>query len=475
MHGRRTPTNLLDGQLWAGWGPPVDDRPDLARSSLLVELVARLTRRKHAQVEEILAHSRDRGRYLLLRKLSVTKHAAVYSGVDRNLAREVAIKIHRDVGQDARVQAIRESQAMARLEHPNIVQIHDVGEHVHQVSEGEHGTWLYSVLELCDCDLFEWCVRNTPDWTEIVARIIQAGHGLAYLHGAGYTHRDIKPANILIVRGVAKLADFGFVARPGPKLRLVGTAGFIAPDAAVYGPSYAADVFALAVSLWSCLFGELPYTLPSGSNVTPDIAANAAIQKCLDREIAPPRVSPPGLPESVRELVERALDPEPKRRPCLEQFLFELKVELEQFERRKQLRRWVPAFAAGVFVIFGVGFAIGAVRNQGTGSGSPTDAVLGAFDPLTRAEIAALMGKGDMAIGAIYLAYDAAENLPESERIEVAKTAERVAQMLETTGQWADALEALAFAVRIYERTGRIREEAAARAALGQLLKADLD
>src|SRR5690606_36225446 len=153
MHDRRTTTNLLDGQPWAAWGPRVDDRADLDRSSLLVTLVARLTGRPDAQVDEILAHSHSRGRYLLLKRLSVTGHAAVYAGVDRKLAREVAVKIHRDAQQHARQRAIFESQAMARLsKHPNIVQIHDVGEHVYQVSETECSTWLYSVFELGDCD-----------------------------------------------------------------------------------------------------------------------------------------------------------------------------------------------------------------------------------------------------------------------------------------------------------------------------------
>jgi hypothetical protein len=468
MNHRRTPSNLLDdGQRWASWGPPVDGRADLNRSSLCVRLVARLSGLGEAEVQEILAH--DRGRYLLLKRLSRTKHAAVYLAVDRNLAREVVVKIHRDARQAARMQAIKESQAMARLsKHPNIVQIYDLGEHIYESDAGEPSVWLYSVLELCDCNLAEW-LATPRTWDEIVALVIQVARALACLHRLGLTHRDIKPTNVLILDGVAKLADFGSVATPGPKLELVGTVGYISPDAAVYGPSFASDLFALAVTLWVCLFGDLPYTVPCGPDVTRDIVAHAVIQKCIDRAIEWPQSISPDLPMSVKDLLVRALDPDSERRPSLDEFIWVLQTALDRVARRRRMRRRVTAMTAGVLVAASVGFSIGAVMNRGTGS-LPL-AVLRTLDPLTQAVYAASMGNGNVALGAIYRAHDEAEGLPASERIKVAETAERVAQILEAAGQWADAMEAVVFAIRIYERAGRTSEVEAARVTLEQLLK----
>ncbi|MFO7562276.1 MAG: serine/threonine-protein kinase [Enhygromyxa sp.] len=445
MHDRWTPTNLLDGRLWAGWGPAADDGVDLDRSSRLVELVARLTGRQRAQVHQLLTHSRDRGRYLLLRRLSLTRHAVVYLAVDRKLARKVAVKIHRDVRQDARVQAITESQALAQLSrHPNIVQIHDVGEHVYPASGGEQSAWLYSVLELCDCDLFEWCVSpdendgragGRRDWTEVVARIMQAARGLSYLHGAGYTHRDIKPTNILILGGVAKLADFGSVARPGPRADVAGTAGFIAPEVDIYGPGFAADVFSLAATLWACMFWELPYAVPSG--IPRAIAAGVSMQRAIDRELTQPRAVPHGLPSSVRELLERALDPDPERRPSLQDFVLDLQVALDNVERKQQARRWGPLVAGGLIVTLGVGFSIGAVRYRGSGAlGSISRVAFDAFaplDPLARAELAASLGDGESVVAELNRMDSTVRELAVPELDEVIARTDRLAVRLEST------------------------------------------
>jgi hypothetical protein len=466
MHDRRTPSNLLDGQRWASWGPPVDGRADLNRSSLCVGLVARLTGLGEEQVREILGH--DRCRYLLLKQLSRTKHAAVYLAVDRNLAREVVVKIHRDARQVARMQAIKESQAMARLsKHPNIVQIYDLGEHIYESDDGERSIWLYSVLERCDCNLFEWCAAKPRRWDEIAVRVIQVAHALACLHRAGLTHRDIKPTNVLILDGVAKLADFGSVATPGPKLELVGTVGYISPDAAVYGPSFASDLFALAVTLWVCLFGDLPYTVPSGPNVTRDVAANAVIQKCIDRALDWPQTVSPDLPGSVRDLLVRALDPDSERRPSLDEFIWVLQTALDRFSKRRQVWRRATAVTVGVLVAAGVGFSIGAITNRG--AGSLLDAAIGALDhPLVRAEAAAWRGHVDTAMGALYR-MDIAE-LSTQDSVRAGEGAERIATILAQRGHGADAIRAWFFVVQFYERAGRMQQAEHARHTREKLL-----
>ncbi len=210
MHDPATPATLLRGQLWAPWGPSIAQR---YLTDEVVRLVARRTGRSVGFVGNAIAHSQDRSRYLLIYRLSCTDHAVVYEAVDRRLGRDVAVEIHQDVRQHAAQKklfdsqspgrsAIAESQVMSRLEHSNVVRLLDVG---------EHGSWLFSVIELCDEHLGNWTV--SLGWQKILARVNEAANGLAYLHELGYAHGDIKPSNILIKNGAAKLADFGLERR----------------------------------------------------------------------------------------------------------------------------------------------------------------------------------------------------------------------------------------------------------------------
>src|SRR5690606_23549015 len=176
--------------------------------------------------------------------------------------------------------AIVEARANSDLEHPTIVRIHDMGEH-----DGQ----LFSVTELCECDLPSWCIR--ADWREILARITEAGAGLSHLHSAGYVHGDVKPLNILIKDGVARLADFGNAVRPGASLRMGGTPGYISPEVATGNRTASGDVFALGVTAWACLFGTLPFGKLSGDA---GAAIMVGVQRANNGAIEPPQLIPRG-------------------------------------------------------------------------------------------------------------------------------------------------------------------------------------
>lgn len=188
---------------------------------------------------------------------------AVYRGHQLRLGRPVAIKIlHQDHGTDyAYAERFRrEAQALAQMNHPNIVSVHDfgvVGEYLYYVMEFIRGIDLHQ--RLCSGSL-------TPvQATEILVRICD---GLTYAHSKGIVHRDIKPANILLADdGRIKLADFGLAKRFDSRATMLtqtnmamGTPDYAAPEQydakAEIDPR--ADIYALGVVFYQMLTGQLP-------------------------------------------------------------------------------------------------------------------------------------------------------------------------------------------------------------------------
>ena len=160
------------------------------------------------------------GRYTITGLLGSGGMGAVYSAYDAELARKIAIKIIRLAGHDPNEAAarteelqsrfLREARALAKLTHPNIVAIYDVGM--------AQGNMYYAMEEIVGQSLSQWLESRPPAslrhrWLAIVELMLQAGEGLLAAHRAGLVHRDFKPANVLIDRqGRALVADFGLVA-----------------------------------------------------------------------------------------------------------------------------------------------------------------------------------------------------------------------------------------------------------------------
>jgi eukaryotic-like serine/threonine-protein kinase len=210
----------------------------------------------------------------------------VYAARDPELAREVAVKVLRPQVPSERLR--REAQALAKLTHPNVVRIYDVG-----VADGE----VFIAMELVrGQNLREW-LAGTHDFDEILRVIVEAGRGLAAAHRAGLVHRDFKPDNVLIADGGGVLVgDFGLArlaAEPArsraptaggpdgelalaetlesgpphpPAWRsltstgaLVGTPAYMAPEQATEDATAAADQFAFCVTAWEAGFGARPF------------------------------------------------------------------------------------------------------------------------------------------------------------------------------------------------------------------------
>ncbi|WP_181197642.1 serine/threonine-protein kinase [Enhygromyxa salina] len=336
----------LPGSLPSSWGPLVDEG-----RALPVERAARLVAARLGisigDAADQLNALPSRHRYLLLQQIASTHRSVVYAAVDRALVREVAIKLHLDQDEHAQRGVMTEVRTMSELEHANIVRVFDV--------EQQDG-WLYSVTELCDADMHAW--SEGREWTEIIARVLEAGAGLAHVHAAGFVHGDVKPTNIMIKDGLAKLGDFGFATKPrlGPAPYVVGTPGFIAPEVAAGERCASGDVFALAASAWACLFEGLPFGTPP-PRASAEASVLVSIERAIRGELAQPKRVPAGMSRSIVAVIERDLHPDPRERPGLGEWLAELSFVLRAVERMRKLRRSWPAVVGGVVVIglLGVG------------------------------------------------------------------------------------------------------------------------
>jgi len=169
------------------------------------------------------------GHFVVRERLGEGGMGVVLACVDPDLGRPVAIKLVRDgVDHPAyRARLLREAQAMARLEHPNVVKIYEVG--------NDRGK-LFIAMELVDGTTLSAWLREPRPWRDILDMFLQVGEGLAAVHGEGLVHRDFKPDNVLVDRGGrARVADFGIAHVGGAHTltntgAMMGTPGYMAPE-----------------------------------------------------------------------------------------------------------------------------------------------------------------------------------------------------------------------------------------------------
>jgi serine/threonine protein kinase len=156
-------------------------------------------------------------RFVILRRIGRGGMGIVYAAYDPELDRKVALKLLRPEAAnrtdyaDWRARLLREAQAMARISHPHVVTVYEVGTFQSQV---------FVAMELCEGPtLAEWLRAARRPWREVLAVFRDAGRGLAAAHAAGLVHRDFKPQNVLLGSdGRARVADFGLVRPSGVDL-----------------------------------------------------------------------------------------------------------------------------------------------------------------------------------------------------------------------------------------------------------------
>jgi tetratricopeptide (TPR) repeat protein len=290
------------------------------------------------------------GHFRVVRELGAGGMGVVFEAHDPDLDRRVAIKVVRDrnAGSAAGMRLIAEAQAMARLAHPNVVGVHEVGTIDNQV---------FVVMELVRGDtLAGWLDRHPRPWRDIVAVFVQAGEGLLAAHHAGLIHRDFKPSNVLIdLTGRARVGDFGLargddrptsLAAGSESSGVAGTLAYMAPEQRAGEPLDArADQYAFAISLQQALS-------PKHAVGTPSRRIRSAVAKAL------------------------SIDPD-DRFPALDELLAELRSGLRS-------RRMMIATAGGGLVMAGLAASLFVTRPEPDDCASGARLVDEVWGPTTR-------------------------------------------------------------------------------------------
>jgi tetratricopeptide (TPR) repeat protein/tRNA A-37 threonylcarbamoyl transferase component Bud32 len=311
------------------------------------------------------------GRYVVLYRHGRGGMGHVYAAYDPELDRKVAIKLLRHVGTSkrqkrARARLMREAQALARLSHPNVVSIHDVGLHDGRV---------FVAMEFLEgLTLRRWTEVETHHWKDVVKVFSQAGRGLAAAHEAGLVHRDFKPDNAIVGSdGRVVVLDFGLArfgldrspeeAEPAsdedavidlevaamsplaPLTRdgaLVGTPAYMGPEQLRGSPAdQRSDQFAFCVALYEAVYGEHPFVLDESEDL------ERAVLRGIVRE-APRTRNVPGW---IRTVLLRGLNADPKSRfPTMDHLLTAL--SRDPWKRRRR----IGLIAVGTAAVAGLAY-----------------------------------------------------------------------------------------------------------------------
>jgi tetratricopeptide (TPR) repeat protein len=326
------------------------------------------------------------GRFVVQRHLDEGGMGLIFSAHDEELDRPVALKILRaqqSEGSIGRARLLREAQALAKLSHPNVVTVYEVGEWSGHV---------YVAMELIEGrTLRGWLKLKRWGWREVVDKLIQAGRGLAAAHKVGIIHRDFKPSNVLVGKdGRVRVLDFGLALAPGASLpdapmastgvtgassivtgatssnllgealtvagSIAGTPAYMAPEQlAGRDVDARADQYAFCLTLFEGLYRERPWRSKTLKERRQELAAKPE----------PDFPKSPRIPAHVRKVLRRGLDIRADRRyPSMAALL----TDLGNDPTRR--RKWVIGGAIAGVLLVGGGYGLArqeAVMNDSCG------------------------------------------------------------------------------------------------------------
>ncbi len=353
------------------------------------------------------------GRYVVLERIGAGGMGVVYAALDPELGRQVAVKLVRS-SIDARmgdtehvsagaVRLLREAQAMARLHHPNVIAVHDVG------TVG--GRVFIAMAYLDGGTLGEWIERERPSWSDALPRFLAAGAGLAAAHAAGIVHRDFKSDNVLLGKdGRVCVVDFGLaraselattrevemdrastdsfdtkLTRTGA---LMGTPAYMAPEQHAGGLADAkSDQFSFCVALYEAFYGQRPFP---GENAA---ALAAAV---LDGRLRPP---PDGnaTPRWLFAVLSRGLAVRPHDRFSDMDALLAALRDDPTVRRRRRVRQALLA----ALVVGGAGISIAYAQHRADLCTHADEAMDAVWSPEARAAASASFAESGRAHAAL--------------------------------------------------------------------------
>ncbi|MBQ4373704.1 MAG: serine/threonine protein kinase, partial [Lachnospiraceae bacterium] len=261
------------------------------------------------------------GRYEIIEKIGAGGMSDVYKAMDHSLGREVAIKVLKqefveDAGFVSKFRA--EAQSAAGLEHPNIVNIYDVG--------SEEGLY-YIVMEYVEGITLKTYIskKGRLAYNELLSIAIQVGRGIEAAHNKNIIHRDIKPQNIIISKeGKVKVTDFG-IARAATantiNADIMGSVHYSSPEQARNGyVTFQSDIYSLGIVMYEMCTGRVPF----------DGETTVAIAILhLQGEMTPPSAYAPDVPIAVERIIQKAtMKSQDKRYANMEEMLTDLKKAL---------------------------------------------------------------------------------------------------------------------------------------------------
>jgi len=274
-----------------------------------------------------------RQRYAIGNDIAIGAMGKVVRGWDEDLRRDVALKVHRHLGDDrSQRRFVEEAQIAGQLDHPGIVPIHELG-----IDADGRPFFAMKLVRGRDLgDLLDLVPSETDGWsrTRVLNVLLRVCEAMAYAHDKGVVHRDLKPQNIMVGRfGEAYVMDWGLArvaqARnaegdgspldtvrreieaeqcddPSPLLtrdgEVVGTPAYMAPEQANGGADHAtpaADIYAIGAMLYQLLAGHIPYS-PPGTTLTANKMVDAV-------RTGPPTPVPEAVPAELRAICDRAM------------------------------------------------------------------------------------------------------------------------------------------------------------------------
>ena len=369
-------------------------------------------------------------RYEVKHELGRGGMGTVYLAHDRTLGRDVALKVHRaDAATGSAASRLqREALAMAKLAHPNVVSVFEIGD----LDER-----MYVAMEYVRGGTLRAWASQPHGWREIIAMLVATGRGLAAAHAVGLVHRDFKPENVLVGDdGRPRVGDFGLArsdagsaSTGAPATAGLTTTTTTATASASGTPAYMApeqmigervdarsDQFAFCVVAWECLFGKRPF-----AGATVDVLARAIAEHRLE-----PAAS--NVPDRVRAVLDRGLAAEPADR------FADMPTLLAALERAAAPRtaRNAAILATGLAVLLGGGALARheiAAHRLATRCDDAANAMRARFGVVAHARVAAAL----IASGSPYGESAALHTLPVIDRATSLLADETVSVCRETT------------------------------------------